>query len=40
MTSWQGSGAGQAIEDAMLLSTLLGEDKSSQQVEAAFKAYR
>jgi salicylate hydroxylase len=28
MTPWQGSGAGQAIKDAMVLSTLLGEVKS------------
>jgi hypothetical protein len=28
MTPWQRSGAGQAIKDAMVLSTLLGEVKS------------
>jgi salicylate hydroxylase len=39
MTPWQGSGAGQAIEDAMILGALLGEAKEAQQINAAFKAY-
>ncbi|KAF4624981.1 hypothetical protein G7Y89_g13187 [Cudoniella acicularis] len=39
MTPWQGSGAGQAIEDAMILQTLLQEVKNPQQIGAAFQAY-
>ncbi|KAF2692089.1 salicylate hydroxylase [Lentithecium fluviatile CBS 122367] len=39
MTPWQGSGAGQAIEDAMVLETLLGETKDPTGLAAAFKAY-
>ncbi|KAF2689099.1 salicylate hydroxylase [Lentithecium fluviatile CBS 122367] len=39
MTPWQGSGAGQAIEDAMVLETLLEEFKTSGELTAAFKAY-
>jgi len=39
MTPWQGSGAGQAIEDAMILDTLLKEVKEPNQIGAAFKAY-
>jgi salicylate hydroxylase len=39
MTPWQGSGAGQAIEDAMVLHALLGEVKEARQLDAAFKAY-
>ena len=39
MTPWQGSGAGQAIEDAMILDTLLKEVKEPCQLDAAFKAY-
>lgn len=39
MTPWQGAGAGQAIEDAMILDTLLGEIRHPSQLPAAFKAY-
>jgi salicylate hydroxylase len=39
MTPWQGSGAGQAIEDAMILQTLLGEVKDPKHLTAAFQAY-
>ena len=39
MTPWQGSGAGQAIEDAMVLEALLKEVKNPNEVSAAFKAY-
>ncbi|PSN69351.1 salicylate hydroxylase [Corynespora cassiicola Philippines] len=39
MTPWQGSGAGQAMEDAMILETLLGEVKDPSQIVPAFKAY-
>lgn len=39
MTPWQGAGAGQAIEDAMILEILLKEVKESRQIGAAFKAY-
>ncbi|KAF2194151.1 FAD/NAD(P)-binding domain-containing protein [Zopfia rhizophila CBS 207.26] len=39
MTPWQGSGAGQAIEDAMILETLLKEVRDPSQLTAAFKAY-
>jgi salicylate hydroxylase len=39
MTPWQGSGAGQAIEDAMILETLLKQAKSSIQLLAALNAY-
>jgi salicylate hydroxylase len=39
MTPWQGSGAGQAIEDAMVLGTLLEQVKSREQVKVAFQAY-
>jgi salicylate hydroxylase len=38
-TPWQGSGAGQAIEDVMILETLLGEVKDILQLTAAFRAY-
>ena len=38
-TPWHGAGAGQALEDAMILHTLLGEVKEAKQLEAAFKAY-
>lgn len=38
-TPWQGAGAGQAFEDAMVLSALLGHSASPSDVEAAFKAY-
>lgn len=39
MTPWQGSGAGQAIEDAMVLDTLLSAVKGPAQLEAALVAY-
>ncbi|KAH9890776.1 salicylate hydroxylase [Xylariomycetidae sp. FL2044] len=39
MTPWQGAGAGQAIEDAMILGTLLGEISSSDEIEIAFAAF-
>ncbi|KAF1999562.1 FAD/NAD(P)-binding domain-containing protein [Amniculicola lignicola CBS 123094] len=39
MTPWQGSGAGQAIEDAMILQTLLEKIKSPDQVAMAFQTY-
>lgn len=39
MTPWQGSGAGQAIEDAMVLETLFKEVRSPAQIGAAIKAY-
>jgi salicylate hydroxylase len=38
-TPWQGSGAGQAIEDAMVLGAVLGNIKSAHQLNAAFRAY-
>lgn len=38
-TPHHGAGAGMAIEDAMILSRLLGEITSAGQLEAAFKAY-
>ncbi|KAI1458553.1 salicylate hydroxylase [Annulohypoxylon moriforme] len=39
MTPWQGAGAGQAFEDAMILGTLLGEVTTAEQIDAAFQAY-
>jgi len=39
MTPWQGSGAGQAIEDAMILETLLGSIENVSQLSTAFQAY-
>ena len=39
MTPWQGSGAAQAIEDAMILGTLFAAVKAPEQIEAALKAY-
>lgn len=39
MTPWQGSGAGQAIEDAMILETLLKEVTATSQLVSAFQAY-
>ena len=39
MTPWQGSGAGQAIEDAMVLETLLGVVKDPSGLPEVFKAY-
>lgn len=38
-TPHQGSGAGIAIEDALILSSLLGEVKDVEMLEAAFEAY-
>ncbi|KAI8956907.1 salicylate hydroxylase [Daldinia sp. FL1419] len=38
-TPWQGSGAGLAIEDAMILGHLLSHTKSKDELDAAFKAY-
>ncbi|KAI0805798.1 salicylate hydroxylase [Xylaria sp. FL0064] len=38
-TPWQGSGTGLAIEDAMVLGTLLAKVSSSQDIESAFRAY-
>lgn len=40
-TPHQGAGAGQAIEDAFILSSLLGDERtqSASDIEAAFKAY-
>jgi salicylate hydroxylase len=38
-TPHQGAGAGQAIEDALVLSSLLGQIKSVADIENAFKAY-
>ncbi|EHL03619.1 putative Salicylate hydroxylase [Glarea lozoyensis 74030] len=38
-TPHQGAGAGQAIEDAYVLSSLLGEINSVDDIEKAFKAY-
>ena len=39
MTPWQGSGAGQAIEDSMILDALFSEVKDVSEIAAAFKAY-
>ena len=38
-TPWQGQGASQAIEDALVLETLLGEIKDAKQIPHAFAAY-
>ena len=38
-TPFQGAGAGQAIEDALVLANLLGEVEATYQVEAAFTAF-
>ena len=38
-TPHQGSGAGMALEDAYILSNLLGQIKDSMEIERAFKAY-
>ncbi|KAI1209956.1 salicylate hydroxylase [Annulohypoxylon truncatum] len=38
-TPWQGTGAGLAIEDAMVLGALLSKVTSSKDIPAAFKAY-
>jgi salicylate hydroxylase len=39
MTPWQGSGAGQAIEDAMILETLIEHSRASNQLNATFEIY-
>lgn len=38
-TPWQGSGAGMAIEDAVILATLLGEISTPNELDHAFQAY-
>ncbi|KAK2599766.1 hypothetical protein N8I77_011492 [Diaporthe amygdali] len=38
-TPWQGAGAGQAFEDALILGTLLGEVKRPSEISHAFQAY-
>lgn len=38
-TPWLAIGAGQALEDALLLATLLGETYTSRQVSTAFRAF-
>lgn len=38
-TPWQGAGAGQAIEDAMVIGHLLAHAETRDEVQAAFKAY-
>lgn len=38
-TPWQGGGAGQAIEDALVLKVLLQRVENASELEAAFKAY-
>ncbi|KAH8657989.1 salicylate hydroxylase [Xylariales sp. PMI_506] len=38
-TPWQGAGAGQAFEDAMVLSMLLKAIKSAKDIDAAFKTF-
>jgi salicylate hydroxylase len=38
-TPHQGAGAGQAIEDAFILSNLLGQANSVEEIEKAFYAY-
>lgn len=39
MTPWQGSGAATALEDAVILSTLLGEIRSPSELESALRVY-
>lgn len=38
-TPWQGSGAGLAMEDSMILGKLLGAVRSSEEIGTAFQAY-
>ncbi|POS77599.1 hypothetical protein DHEL01_v204016 [Diaporthe helianthi] len=38
-TPWQGAGAGQAFEDALILGTLLGDAKRPSEIAHAFQAY-
>ena len=39
MTPWQGSGAAQAIEDAMILRALFATIKTPEQLDSALQAY-
>jgi salicylate hydroxylase len=39
MTPWQGSGAATALEDAVILSALLAEVDSTDQLASAFQVY-
>jgi salicylate hydroxylase len=39
MTPWQGSGAGQAIEDIMILAKLLENTQTPSELNAALQAY-
>jgi len=39
MTPWQGSGASQAIEDTMILRTLLASIRVPEQLDASLSAY-
>lgn len=39
MTPWQGSGAGMAIEDAVILGTVFSAVKTREQIGNALKAY-
>ncbi|GAW23847.1 hypothetical protein ANO14919_134240 [Xylariales sp. No.14919] len=39
MTPWQGAGAGQAIEDAMIMGTLLSQVFSADDIPKAFRAF-
>lgn len=39
ISQWQGSGAGQAIEDVMILDTLFKEIKEASQILTALKAF-
>lgn len=39
MTPWQGAGAGQAIEDTMILNALFGNVQDPNQVNSALRAY-
>ena len=39
MTPWQGSGAGMAIEDAVVLGAVFSAIKTREQIEGALKAF-
>lgn len=39
MTPWQGAGAGQAIEDAFILQSLLKDIHTASDISKAFQAY-
>ena len=39
ITPWQGSGAGQAIEDTVILQSLLGRVETPSEISRAFQAY-